>query len=88
MIFQLTPPAVLGGTWTENTLFSFSQSDGAQGTLPNSLAFLNGTLYGTTCYTGRLNVQHRANGELFQLTPPAAPGSAWTETTISTFTRV
>jgi hypothetical protein len=86
VVFQLTPPAVAGGPWTENILFNFSQSDGAQGALPNSLAFLNGALYGTTCYTGRRSISTPANGGLFQLAPPAASGGAWTETTLSTFT--
>ena len=41
----------------------------------------NGVLYGTGSYSGVAN----ASGVVFQLTPPAQSGGAWTETVLHTF---
>ncbi|MBA3912602.1 MAG: hypothetical protein H0X25_01795 [Acidobacteriales bacterium] len=46
-VFELSPPSVQGGSWTENVLFSFNGTDG---TLPAGPLLLGagGVLYGTT----------------------------------------
>jgi len=73
-LLQLQPTAA-GGSWTGTQLFSFPQ--GAQ---PSSLTVgPNGTLYGTAFYYG-------LPGLVFQLTPPAAPDGAWTETVLYNLT--
>jgi uncharacterized repeat protein (TIGR03803 family) len=80
-VFQLTPPTIHGGSWTETTLYAFTgQSDGGLpcGTLVADQA---GNLYGTTSGNGA-NIP----GTVFQLTPPATQGGAWTETTLHDFT--
>lgn len=78
-VYQLSPPATEGDTWTETVIFSFSGSDG---TLPfGRLQFdQNGLLYGTTSGGGDLQ-----GGTVFQLTPPAEPGSSWIESVLYSF---
>jgi hypothetical protein len=79
-VFQLIPPAKPGGTWTENTLYSFqNRGDGAR---PTAGLILDraGNLYGTTSDSNA-----GGYGEVFQLSPPGSPGGAWTETVLYSF---
>jgi uncharacterized repeat protein (TIGR03803 family) len=85
-IYQLSPPAAQGGTWTETVLYNFQGSFdgcGPQG----KLAFgANGTLLGTTVQCGGTqNSCFFGCGTVFQLFPPAVTGGAWTERTIYHF---
>jgi uncharacterized protein (TIGR03437 family) len=86
--FQLTPPASAGGDWTE-LVYSFPGTNDLdfQAVAPSSLAIgSGGVLYGTTQYTGNyLAFTFPPCGSVFSLTPPASPGSAWTETTLYNF---
>jgi uncharacterized protein YceK len=93
-VFQLTPPAVAGGAWTEAVIYSFTGING-DGALPAAGVVLgeNGVLYGTTTYGGNAtsvcnNPYNLASGcgTVFQLTPPASPGGTWTETVLHSFT--
>jgi uncharacterized repeat protein (TIGR03803 family) len=79
-VYQLTPPATHGGAWTETTIYRFT--GGADGAYPFAgvIADSAGNLYGTTSGNGRAN-----QGTVFQLTPPASQGAAWTETTLHAF---
>lgn len=79
-VFELIPPAA-GGAWTETVLYSFGSQNG-DGRYPNAglTAGANGTLYGTTQSGGAAN-----HGTVFQLTPPASPGGAWTESVLYSF---
>jgi uncharacterized repeat protein (TIGR03803 family) len=79
-VYEVSPPATKGGAWTETVLFSFS---GIDGTLPsgNLLPGPNGVFYGTTSGGGA-----SGSGTVFQLTPPATQGGAWTETVLYAFT--
>ena len=79
VIFALSPP--IGGetSWTETILHSFSGLDGAGSTA--RLTFdQTGNLYGTT-----LNGGPAHNGVAFELSPPSAGGSPWTESVIHSF---
>ena len=79
-VYQLTPPKNNGGSWTETVLFDFtggSAGDGPGGTVTLGP---NGVLYGTLSDSGVTN----ASGVVYQLTPPAQPGGAWTETVLHT----
>ncbi len=79
-VYQLTPPATNGGTWTEAVLHSFAGgSDGAgpQGDLIFDGA---GNLYGTATSGGT-----PGGGIVFELTPPNPSGSAWSETVLRSF---
>ena len=73
-IFQLAPPAIRGGAWTETVLYRFSgsASDGAypQGGL---ISDLNGNLYGTS------------ETSVFELSPPAGNGGQWIFTQLHAF---
>ena len=79
-VYQLSPPVVTGNPWTETILFSFN---GTNGSLPEERLLLGagGVLYGTTDGGGVSDA-----GTVFQLTPPAAPDGAWTETVLYAFT--
>ena len=78
-IFELTPPASPGGSWTETVLNSFNTFVG--GAAPNGLvAAPDGTLYGETFS----NVAY-PSGSVFQLAPPVNAGGSWTFTTLHAF---
>jgi uncharacterized repeat protein (TIGR03803 family) len=82
-VFELTPPANVGGAWTETILHRFTglidNSDGA-GPIGALVFDKAGNLYGTTYVGGLLS-----DGTVFQLSPPTTPGGSWTETTIYGF---
>jgi uncharacterized repeat protein (TIGR03803 family) len=81
-VFQLTPPVAPQTQWTETVLYSFQ--GGADGFDPTaSLIFDSaGTvLYGTTLQGGGPS----NGGTVFQLTPPVAPQTKWTKTTLYSF---
>jgi uncharacterized repeat protein (TIGR03803 family) len=81
MVFELSPPAAGGETWTQTVIHSF-QGGGADGSGPyGTLTFdAHGNLYGTTADGGTNN-----NGTVFGLSPPTAPGGNWTETVLFFF---
>jgi len=95
-VFQLTPPATPGGTWTETVLYSFTGVNG-DGAFPAASVVVgrNGSLYGTTKYGGSATSGSPCTnsgglgvsgcGTVFELTPPAAPGGAWAETVLYSF---
>ena len=89
VVFKLTPPASGQGTWTETVIWSFSgYADGACGNGP-LIIDRNGALYGTTQYGGYLPCFFSGGfgcGNAFKLTPPAPGETAWTETTLWSFT--
>jgi hypothetical protein len=72
-IFQLSPPGVQGGAWTESVLYSFT--GGSDGAYPSGGVIFDssGNLYGTT------------SSSVFELSPPAQRGDAWTFTLLHTF---
>jgi hypothetical protein len=76
-VFQLTPPASPGGSWTETTLHTLEYDTFNCG--PDSPLILHvGNLYGASCLKG--------GGVVFELQPPTEPGGAWTEVPLHTFT--
>ena len=79
VVFQLSPPSGTGGAWTQTVLHTFSgASDGAN---PHAgLAYVNGSLYGTTQSGGTSNM-----GVVFELSPPKTKGAPWTETVLHNF---
>ena len=79
-VFQLTPPDDPADTWRENVLYSFMA--GGDAAFPSSELIMDkkGTLYGTTLQGGVNNL-----GAVYQLSPPAGAGQAWTETVIYSF---
>jgi uncharacterized repeat protein (TIGR03803 family) len=76
-VFELEKPTSVGSPWTENILHSFSCDN--DGTPYDALIFdAAGNLYGTTFFNSM--------GSVFELSPPATQGGAWTETVLHSFT--
>jgi hypothetical protein len=86
-IFQLTPPAGGTGLWTENILYAFQGTPGNDGADPNGALFdSTGAIYGTTEYGGtNADCGVVGCGTIFKLSPPSAPGGAWTEQLLYSF---
>jgi uncharacterized repeat protein (TIGR03803 family) len=85
VIFQLAPPTAPGGSWTETVLYEFGSQSGDWG-LPNGVVVgPNGVLYGTAIGGQNGNQCPNGCGTAFQINPPSAPGSNWTETILHTF---
>lgn len=75
-VYELSPPTMQGGAWTESILFNFN---GANGTGPRAPLIFDqaGNLYGTTWLGGSCG-----GGVVFELSPPAQQGGAWTQTVL------
>jgi len=78
-VFELIPPAMQGGQWTETVIHDFSLSDGS-GPFDGLIFDHAGNLYGTTLGGGTFG-----QGTVFKLAPPAIPGGAWTESVLYSF---
>ncbi|HEY3975284.1 MAG TPA: choice-of-anchor tandem repeat GloVer-containing protein [Candidatus Sulfotelmatobacter sp.] len=80
VVFQLTPPAQSGGSWTEVVLHDFS--GGTDGGEPQTglVADGSGGFFGTASQGGATG-----NGNFFHLVPPAAQGGTWTLTPLHQF---
>lgn len=78
-IYQLSPPAVAGGAWSETVIHSFTGTDG---TLPGGHLIFDakGAIYGTTDGGGS-----KQEGTVFKLSPPAQAGDPWTESVLFNF---
>jgi uncharacterized repeat protein (TIGR03803 family) len=90
-VFRLSPPSTVGGAWTETILYNFL-GPGGDGAWPQSPLRLDksGNLYGTTSAGGNGTICASGNfnagcGTVFELSPPAQVGGAWTETTLHNF---
>ena len=80
MVFELTPPSIIGGNWNESILWSFG--NGADGNDPYAglIRDASGNLYGTTQFGGTYG-----SGAVFELTPPSAIGGNWNESILWSF---
>jgi len=80
-VYELTPPGNGVNHWTETVLYAFQggTTDGFSPFTP--LIFdTQGNLYGTT-----LNGGTSTTGVIFEVSPPAQSGGAWTETVLYNF---
>jgi hypothetical protein len=91
-VFQLTPPANNGDSWTETVLYVFKGAKFGDGDLPAGGLVIDsqGNLYGTTAYGGTGNCLLEGSpgggcGAVYELSPPAQKGGAWTETILYSF---
>ncbi|HTA23441.1 MAG TPA: choice-of-anchor tandem repeat GloVer-containing protein [Terriglobales bacterium] len=90
-VFQLTPPAKKGDPWTETVLYVFKGVLYEDGDYPGGGLVIDseGNLYGTTAYGGTGNCVilqiHGGCGTVFELSPPAQKGGAWTESILYSF---
>src|SRR5271165_6316370 len=79
IIWELTPAA--GGTWTETVLYNFGTVAGDGANPSGSLIFdAAGNLYGTAANGGANGL-----GIVFELSPGASAGGAWTEKVLYSF---
>jgi uncharacterized repeat protein (TIGR03803 family) len=83
-VFRLVPPAVAGGAWTKNILYSFVGGGDAYPAAP-VIFDKAGSLYGTTSGGFGPGECGGACGSVFQLTPPASEGASWTDTKLYIF---
>jgi uncharacterized repeat protein (TIGR03803 family) len=73
MVFQLSPPAQSGGSWTETTLYNFELANNSYWPIGSLILDPTGNLYGVT-----LN-------SVYKLLPPAIQGDPWTEKVLYAF---
>ena len=82
-VFSLTPPGATGGTWSYSVLHSFSGGTDGASPLAGVVIGPAGALYGTTEYGGTRGI--KGTGTVYSVTPPSAPGGAWTERVLYRF---
>jgi len=87
-VFQLSPPATQGGSWSETALYSFTGQSNGYLPLGGVIRDGSGNLYGTTYFGGDPLCDESGStgcGVVFKLAPPAVSGGTWTETTLHSF---
>jgi uncharacterized repeat protein (TIGR03803 family) len=90
-VFQLTPPAHKGGSWTEALIYQFHGKGSNDASVPNGGLIWDaaGNLYGVTAYGGTggcvLLGAPAGCGAVYELSPPKQKGGAWTETILYSF---
>ena len=82
-IFELSPPATTGGSWTETTLFDFTTSNTAVGLNPQGMLAMDsaGNLFGVAAAGGNGAAGSCGDtgcGTAFELQPPSVAGGKWT----------
>lgn len=79
VVYKLVPPAIVGGSWTEQVLYAFT-SQNADGRLPNASVIFDssGNIYGVTQQGGIWN-----GGVIYELTPGI--NGSFTETVLYSF---
>jgi hypothetical protein len=90
-VYQLAPPAKSGDPWTETILYTFKGNTLNDGARPGGGLVIDkkGNLFGVTEYGGTgpcilLGILYGC-GAVYELSPPAQEGGAWTETLIYSF---
>jgi hypothetical protein len=80
MVFELSPPAVAGGPWTETIIHTFAGATDGQNPNGGMVIDAAGNLYGTTQNGGKCGW-----GEVFEESPPATSGGSWTHQVLYSF---
>ena len=81
-VFQLRPPTASDPTGSFAVLYAFHDIEDGAHPAAGLAEAPNQRLYGTTFEGGTYN-----QGSVYELTPPAVPGNAWTETVIHSFSQ-
>jgi uncharacterized repeat protein (TIGR03803 family) len=79
-VYQLSPPGQQGGAWTQSVLHSFVHYAGGAEPAGAVIRDDAGNLYGTTVYGGQYGL-----GVAYELSPPGAGQTAWTQTVLHNF---
>lgn len=79
-VFELKPPAMAGGSWTESVLWSFGNGTDGRGSDAGLIMDASGNLYGTTAGGGA-----NPGGTVFELIAPSTMGGTWTESILWNF---
>jgi uncharacterized repeat protein (TIGR03803 family) len=84
-VFELSPPATEGGSWTERVIYTFFGT-AASGMRPYGSPIMDqqGNLYGTTQLSGPDENGSVGPGSVFKLTRPAKTGGRWKYTQLFT----
>ena len=86
LIFELSPPAQQGGTWTETELGSLGCYDSDVYSPQAGLTLDQaGNIYGTASTGGTHCPDIGGCGGVFEFAKPTQPGGAWTESVIYNF---
>jgi uncharacterized repeat protein (TIGR03803 family) len=83
--FELTPPPIPGHPWTYAALYNFTGHQDGYVNTGSGVILESGNLYGTATRGGLKGSLTKNNGTIFELSPPAVAGGAWTETTLHEF---
>jgi len=83
-VFELTPPAQEGGAWTETVLYNFQGGADGDELVGGLILDESGNLYGVTELGGGGSCTYGC-GTVFELSPPAVKGDAWTKSTLYIF---
>jgi uncharacterized repeat protein (TIGR03803 family) len=78
--FRLVPPSQHKANWTKQTIASFKKGIAGRITSSGVTFDAQGNLYGTTSSGGI-----QGFGTVYELSPPAKPGSRWTKSTLAKF---
>jgi len=91
-VYELSPPTSPGSAWSGKAIYTFGGPPDACDPLAPLTVGPGGVLYGTT-FEGGSGLPCAVEpyfvsgcGTVFQLTPPTAPGGAWTESILYSFT--
>jgi hypothetical protein len=81
LVYDLVPPTGGTGPWAEHRLYAFT-GDGTDASSPTQGVVIGAgnVLYGASIGGGTVGL-----GTVYQLTPPSAPGGAWTENVLYSF---
>jgi uncharacterized repeat protein (TIGR03803 family) len=83
-VYELSPPAKLGGAWTETVLYNFQGGADGDEVIGSLIFDAKGNLYGTSALGGGGTCTYGC-GTIFELVPPAQAGGAWTKSTLYFF---
>lgn len=89
-VYELSPPALKGGAWTETILYSFQGGNDGYFPWGNLVFDKAGNLYGATQFGGGKGttcdyIYGGQCGTVFKLSPPEQKGGKWTEIVLHRF---